>query len=194
MRPLSRNGGFVRCTRCSAPLSGELYNRDEGGRCQRCSAELRVTAFPALYRSPEIPVGGAPAVAEGEASCFYHPQKQAAVPCGSCGRFLCSLCDLELAGRHLCASCIEAARGRGDWTPLITSRLLYDQSALSLAIFPMLFVFPTLVTAPMALYLAIRYWKAPTSLLPRTKLRFVAAILIASAQIAGWTFFFVSLL
>ena len=32
---------------------------------------------------------------DGEASCYFHAHKRAAVPCDGCGRFLCSLCDLN---------------------------------------------------------------------------------------------------
>ena len=44
----------------------------------------------------------------------------------------------------------------------------------------------TLITAPMALFLAIRYWNAPRSLIHRTKVRFIFAILFSSLQIVGW--------
>ena len=65
-------------------------------------------------------------------------------------------------------------------------RELYDSRALALAWIPMLTVWFTLITAPMALYMAIRYWKAPGSIIPRRKWRFILAILIASMQILGW--------
>ena len=44
----------------------------------------------------------------------------------------------------------------------------------------------------MALFVAIRYWKAPPSILRRTKIRFVAAIIIALLQIAGWAALFIA--
>jgi hypothetical protein len=37
-----------------------------------------------------------------------------------------------------------------------------------------------------AIYIAIRYWKAPTSILPRTKARFVIALILGVAQVVGW--------
>jgi hypothetical protein len=38
----------------------------------------------------------------------------------------------------------------------------------------------------MALYVAIRYWKAPRSIVHRTRVRFILAIIFASLQIGGW--------
>ena len=46
----------------------------------------------------------------------------------------------------------------------------------------------TLITAPAAIYVALRYWNAPMSLVPRTKIRFILAILFAGAELAGWSF------
>ena len=126
---------------------------------------------------------------EGESGCFYHPQKKAVRPCDGCGRFLCGLCDCELQGRHFCPACLEAGRTKGKIQSLENQRTLYDSIALALAIYPVVLVFSiyfTIITAPMALFVAIRYWKSPLGILRRTKTRFVVAIILASLQIAGW--------
>jgi hypothetical protein len=59
-----------------------------------------------------------------------------------------------------------------------------------LAIYPLLIFYFTLVTAPIALFVAIRYWNAPRSLVRRTKIRYITAIILASMQIAGWGLLF----
>ena len=124
-----------------------------------------------------------------EASCFYHPQKKAVVPCDSCGRFLCALCDVELHDEHLCPNCLESGRKKGNLKHLDKERILYDNIALRVAIYPLIlffFWFVTIITAPAAIVLSIWYWKRPSSVLPRTKIRFILAILIAFAQIGAW--------
>lgn len=68
-------------------------------------------------------------------------------------------------------------------------RVLYDDAALALAIYPIVFFvffYFTLVTAPLSLFLAIRHWNTPSSIIPRTKIRLILAILFSSAQIIGW--------
>ena len=67
-----------------------------------------------------------------QASCFYHPNKKASVPCDNCGRFLCALCDVDFGGRRLCPACIEAGSGTESETTLDTRRILYDKLALFL--------------------------------------------------------------
>ncbi len=44
----------------------------------------------------------------------------------------------------------------------------------------------------MALFVAIRYWKAPRSLVRRNSIRFILAIIIALCEICGWSCFFSS--
>ncbi len=66
--------------------------------------------------------------------------------------------------------------------------MLYDATALRLAFYPILIFWFTLVTAPVALYLAIRHWNSPTSIVRRTRIRFVLAITLSSLQILAWIF------
>ena len=128
---------------------------------------------------------------EGEASCFYHPEKKAVLPCDSCGRFLCALCDLELHGQHICPACLKAGKQKGKIKQLENRRTLYDSIALAVALYPMILVWPSILGAPIALYIAIRYWNAPSSAVPRGKWRAILAIVLALLQIAGWTAMFI---
>jgi hypothetical protein len=50
----------------------------------------------------------------------------------------------------------------------------------------MLLVWPTILSAPVVLFMVIRYWGAPGSIIPRSKIRFVLAFGIAGLQIVGW--------
>ena len=176
----------VCCTGCGNPLPGELYNSGRPLPCDNCGAKLEVEAFPALFRGTGPLKGGEALTVENEASCFYHPHKKAAVLCSACGRFLCTLCETDLAGRCLCPTCIDQGRLTEGIEQLVTQRPLYDSLALSTAVLPMLFFPITVVTAPIAIFLALRYWNRPGSILPRTRFRFVLAIIIALAQVAGW--------
>jgi hypothetical protein len=179
--------GILSCPRCRTPLPGSRYTDALPFPCSGCRRELRVQVYPALYRGP-APARTGEVVANGsEASCFYHPRKKAAVICAVCGRFLCSLCEVQLAGRCLCPSCIDSGRQKEGLVELVTERPLHDGIALALAIAPMLFVFATIVTAPIAIYYSIRHWRSPGSILPRSRIRLVAAIVIAFLQLAGWS-------
>ncbi len=177
----------LRCTRCDAPLAGRLADYASGRPCASCGAVLRVEAFPALLRDPAGQRPAAAPVSGEEATCFYHPTKRVAVHCETCGRFLCAVCDLELDGRHLCPQCVAAGADARSIPKLETSRVLYDDIAVALAILPILFFPLTIFTAPAALVVAIRKWNAPSSIIPRRpQLRFAAAMLLAVLQIAGW--------
>jgi hypothetical protein len=175
----------VGCTNCKGPLPVAYFNTNVFFRCPSCRARLKVDAFPALLQGIDRGKSGDAVLGE-EAGCFYHPGKKAEVACDYCGRFLCSLCDLELGGKHLCPTCLEAGRRKGKISNLERHRTLYDSAALRLAIIPLILFWFTLVTAPIALYLAIRHWNTPTSIVGRGKGRLRAAIVLSGLQILGW--------
>lgn len=173
------------CSNCSSPIPADDWNR-EHAYCRHCRAPLTVLVFPALFPKAAPALNNA-LLEEGEASCFYHPAKRAMVPCDQCGRFLCSLCQVEFLGQNWCPGCIEIRRQKGQLIALDARRPLYDNMVLTLAAFPSLLIWPTIISAPMSLYLAAKFWRAPSSILPRTKIRFWIATLLAFLEIALWT-------
>jgi hypothetical protein len=187
MKPL------IQCPKCQAWLVEEIFNRPDLSPCPACGVPLQVEVFPALFRKITPGQNAETIMVEGESSCFYHPQKKAVRPCDSCGRFMCALCDCELNGQHFCPACLDAGKTKGKIKSLDNQRMLYDRVALSLAVYPLLIFYFTIITAPMALFIAFRHWKSPPSLVRRTKIRFVVAIILALLQIAGWIIFFVVL-
>ena len=188
----------VTCIKCKTPLvSAEgpgtarvALNTGEAVQCPSCGSPVLVEVFPALFRLNDGSHAGEKITSTDEAACFYHPQKKAKVPCDSCGRFLCALCDVELNGEHLCPGCIQSGKKKGRLKNLENERVLYDYVALATAVFPLLLVvtiYFTFITAPIALYLSIRHWKSPPSLVPRhSRVRFGFAIFFSIIQIAGW--------
>jgi hypothetical protein len=180
------NTSWLLCSRCQAPLDEGRFRPGELAPCPSCAAPLQVEVFPAFFRPAPAGRTGEAILIEGESSCFYHPQKKAVLPCQGCGRFLCALCDCELHGEHFCPACLETGRKKGKIKRLENERTLYDSIALSLAVVPMLLFYFTFITAPAAIYYAIRYWNAPRSIVHRTRARLVVAIVLAGLQIAGW--------
>jgi hypothetical protein len=174
---------MLECAKCHAPIDVVSLDSDTPRYCRFCRASLTVLVFPAF--AAKHVANEAAAVEEGESSCFYHTQKKAFVPCDQCGRFLCSLCRVEFLGQNWCPNCIENHRKKVKLANLDNYRLLYDNVALWLAIVPLLIWPFTFITGPAAIFIALRYWRAPSSLVPRTKIRFVIAILFGLAQTGG---------
>ena len=46
--------------------------------------------------------------------------------------------------------------------------------------------------APMVIFMAIRYWNAPTSIIPRTRVRSIVALALGGLQTIGWSVFIYS--
>jgi hypothetical protein len=177
---------LVQCPKCRAWLLEGVFNRPDLVPCPTCGVPVQIEVFPALFRPLATGREGEVVMVEGESSCFYHPNKKAVLPCQGCGRFLCALCDCELHGQHFCPACLEAGKTKGKIKSIENERTLYDSIALALAIVPMLIFYLTFITAPMALFVAIRYWNKPRSIVHHTRLRYILAIVLAGLQIAGW--------
>lgn len=187
------NGQTVSCTKCFTPLPADFFQTTDLAPCPACKTLIQVEVFPALFKPIVVGKFGETIMVDGEAGCFYHPQKRAVIPCAGCGRFLCALCDVELNDQHLCPACLETGRQKGKLTQLENKRALYDSAALSLALLPLLLWPFTFMTAPAAIVLAIYSWRKPSSILPRTRIRSYLAILIAGLQIAGWVLLFIGM-
>jgi hypothetical protein len=146
--------------------------------------------FPALRRAK--PVARAVRSLDGDATCFFHAQNQAASVCDGCGRYVCAVCEVSGEdGRKLCPPCISA--GRKKTVTKADEIVTYGSMATTLALLPLIMWPVTLVTAPTALILAIYGWKKPRSLVQPGSARFIMAILISSLEICGWVGFWVSI-
>jgi hypothetical protein len=179
----------LRCLSCSTAVPEVLFNQPEPKPCPQCGRLFQVEVFPAFFQPILRGRDGDPVLIEGEASCFYHPQKKATVPCEACGRFLCALCDCELHGKHFCPGCLQTGKQKGKIQKLENQRTLYDNIALALAVYPVVLLFGiyfTCITAPMALYISIRHWKTPSSVVRQSKARHVLAMIFSTLQLTGW--------
>ena len=174
----------ITCGACAWPMDSESWNRTGGVICPRCRARVDVTVFPAMLRPP-TGVLPQPIQTDTEASCFYHAQNRAASPCEQCGRFLCHLCEIPLGTKTVCPTCFASGARENKIQDLDRKRTMYDSIALLLATLPGIIIWPAFFTAPAALYFVIRYWRAPASLVPRTRLRFYLAALFATAELTG---------
>jgi hypothetical protein len=168
------------------PLPGAMVNSRELAPCPHCGKKMDLRVYPAQFREAQSVSTGELLMVDGEASCFYHPRKKASIPCDWCGRFLCSLCDVDLAGKHLCPACIDTGQKKGKLVQLENKRILWDSAALAMALLPVIVWFITLVTAPVAIIIAIMAFKKPSSVVPRTRIRIYLALLIATAQLVTW--------
>lgn len=172
------------CSGCSRPIPAAAVAAREW-ECGRCGAQLELIPFPALWRAAPSADTGQALGSDSDAACFFHAAKRADVACDACGRFICSLCAVELASAPYCPECVESGNRRAGVPSLETQRTLWDRIAFAVAVLPTLLIYVTVVTAPIAIYLSIRHWNSPGSLVGRSRWRFVAAIVVGSLQLLG---------
>lgn len=168
METVAQSGsiGSVDCPHCNAPL--QLEPPADRVECPRCRRALTARIFPRFTRpEPALPQAPSTRALEGEATCFFHPEKTAAAACERCGRFICSLCDIPLGTRHLCPSCLS--RGlEGSLPELVRSRVCWGHISLLLGLIPILgfiFMWPAFpFTGAAAIFTALYGHRRPPSL------------------------------
>ena len=180
----------ISCPSCRAPLPDAMLNTGVFSGCPACGTQVQCEVFPALYAAPRIGRPGEPLVDASEAGCFFHPEKRAAIACESCGRFLCSLCDLQVESRHICPSCFSSGRKKGKLGNLDYYRTSFAGIALLVATVPFLAWPITVLTAPTALVLLFVGLRKPPSLTGRRRVfTYALALLLSLGQIVAWVIF-----
>jgi len=171
-----------------------LPNASVQAACPQCAAAIQAEVFPALFRPAGVGLQGEDVLTADESTCFYHPAKKAVIACESCGRFLCSLCDINFGGKHLCPRCIETGANKGKMETLKNDATHFDSIAVTVAIVGMLIFYLSFITAPIAIYMSIRYWNTQQSVFPRGRWRLAAAMVLALASLAIMGFFIVAII
>ena len=182
------------CPKCRSDLGEETAQPGVTMSCPSCSRPVETLVFPAYHRPASVANPVEAVVAEEDAGCFYHPQSRARQVCDICGRFLCGLCDVELQERHVCPGCVGSKRGKSHISHLDGDRLLYGGMALLIAVVPAVVLWPvTVITGPLAVFVAIYGWNKPQSLTGARRFSFVLAIIIGLAEIILCGLFFAAL-
>jgi hypothetical protein len=182
------------CPKCRSLWPAGFESAAKAQSCPGCGTETLARSFPALHRTPAQGRVGEPAVAEGEATCFFHPQKRAAVPCDACGRFLCALCDCEIGDQHLCPGCLEGGARKQRVHSLEQARTRWDYLAWTALIVPSLLTcgFALPIVSVVVLVLAIWKRKAPPGLVGNSALNLKLAIFAAAVGLVGGIIFWVA--
>ncbi len=181
---------MIQCEKCSAPIDPGAVNTRTFSPCPHCRAMIRTDVFPAAVRPEKQKDRDQTLVVADDAGCYYHPSKKAVVACATCGRFLCSLCDIDMDGTHICFPCMASEKEKNQLVQLETHRVLYDSLALRVSILPLIslvFTWATCITAPVAIYFTFKHWKSKGSVVPRgRRWRAVTALVLSCAQVVAW--------
>lgn len=184
---------MIACPRCRTLQPASNINTGGLHPCPGCDTRIRADIFNAFTRLERLDASPESTLVQGDAECFEHPGKKAVVACDACGRLLCDLCRVDLSGRNLCMRCLQSARDKKKIDVLQNRRVLNGALAFHLSFWPVFMVFPTLITAPAAIFFAVRHWRTPAGALKKPLIGSIVAFLLAAGQIIGWIVFFILL-
>jgi hypothetical protein len=179
------------CPECGFELKSAFLESTEFRACHVCGFETSALPYPACFAPAAVITAADLQRDEEDASCFYHEAKKAVHSCSQCGRFLCALCSAQIGDDILCPNCIVSGeKGKSPEARLERERKLQDSLALMVAVLPALTISFSIIGGPIATYLAIRYWKRPSSIVRRYAWRKWLALALGLAETGGWIWFF----
>lgn len=174
------------------PLPLEPISEEYGFR--HCGKSHYVRLYPAILRK-SAGTKAKELLEADEASCFYHAQFAATNVCSHSGRFICDLCSTEWEGETISLQALDEIKSKGKSDKLNDKRTLWDDIALALVIFPILFYPLMIFTAPIAVFICLWKWRqGPTSLVRRTRIRYVIALVLGLLEVVLIGLFFFGLL
>ena len=173
------------CPICCAPIDAGPAST----KCRECGTDLEIKVSP-LARSKGEAIAGAIA-ADGDARCRFLPDLRAETVCDSCGALLSEKAAARWGAKVFCLPCVHRLRDSEDVDEdggLLGRLKIYDNLGLLLVT---LLAPLSLLTAPVALYLLIRYRKAPRGLVPRSAGRWWLALVVSLISLSVWLGFLV---
>jgi hypothetical protein len=165
--------------------------------CPGCHRQTSAVIFPSLLKDsatkppqlPPTPPG------EGEAACFYSPNRRATRECHHCGVLISDQWAAQWGSQTVCLKCLDHLREQSRDGRFETRRTLWDNIALLLAVLPFTIVFwwTIFFSAPAAVFIAMWHWNSPRSMVPRSRFRLVCAMILGLLQITGGLFLILNL-
>ena len=163
------------------PLPDRPIVRNYGWNYTDVDHDVRL--FPAVIRAKDA-VRAEAVLEGGQSTCFFHPKLPATALCDVSGRMICDLCKTEWNDRTLSFEALQSLLAEGGSVQQERKCTKWDDIALGLVLFPVLFAPIVVLTAPVALGICAVKWRAgATSVLHRSRWRYVVAALLALLEI-----------
>lgn len=169
------------------PIPDQVRSIDYGH--EFVGAAHTVHLFPAVIRK-QATVEAEVVMEGGQTTCFFHAKLPATAICDVSGRMICDLCKTDYNGKTVSFEALQSLIGKGGTVEKERARTKWDDIALALVILPILFMPLFVISAPIALGICLFQWrKGPTSLVRRSRWRYLVAGVLAILEICGISFF-----
>ncbi|MEX2580319.1 MAG: hypothetical protein WD342_14770 [Verrucomicrobiales bacterium] len=183
-QPTTQAGEAVlQCPKCRSGLNVNRATDRIEEKCPVCRGELSLTVFPRLFAAPSNEAAPATSTSGSEASCAFYPELKAEKICDRCGCFLSGKAAVRWDGRDFCVPCLHWLREEEKAVDFVARVDFHENRALALVTWlaPL-----SLFTAPVALYLLVRYRKESPGFVPRGRGRWWLAAFLSVAWLIAW--------
>jgi len=186
MEPITTEPGeaILQCPNCRSGLNVHSTTDRIEEPCPVCNGKLSLFVFPRLFRAPvHVDTSPESLSGENEATCAFYPELKAEKICDRCGAFLSGKATVRWGARDFCLPCLHCLREEEKGTDFVARADFPENKALALVTWLAPF---SLFTAPVAIYLLLRYRKPSPGFVPRGRGRWWTAMLLSIALLGGW--------
>ena len=172
----------LQCPTCRASLNVNRSVDRVEVVCPVCSCQTSMVVFPRFFQEePEISKDKI--ASESEAICSFYGELKAEKVCDECGCLMSLRASVNWGDHDYCLPCLYQLREEKKNASFVAQAKLYDNLALALVTWlaPL-----SLFTAPVALFLLLRYRKGSQTFVSRSVFRWWLALLLSSAWILLW--------
>ena len=144
------------CPRCNWEQPGVAVGVPGEHKCRYCGTVFEESIFPAVLNEFSPVAVQDAEIGSGEARCYFHDGRVAAVVCDGCGVYLCPLCDLNIADGHYCSNCLTKIKNES--TDLLNRVLFVDTLLLWFSVLSTMIIYLTFIFDIAIIIMCFRFW------------------------------------
>lgn len=178
---------MIDCQSCGYFIPLNKYVGKDAVNCPSCKKAIQIFIFPELFR-PIVKGNSAESAIEGlDSSCFAHSDKKAKTICDECGSYICDLCEMPKEDKSICVKCFNKEVKVEEKSPFDRVYRRYSSIASQLLIFSVLIWFVSILAAPIALFISLRFRNAEEGFFKgKRKKQKITYAVIASMILTCW--------
>ncbi len=160
--------------------------------CHGCGKKNKVVIYDTILKELNQGEKICTVTEDDDANCYKHQKNLAVKSCEHCGAYICSLCDIEVNGKHICPDCFNNQQNSPSNGK---SNFMHAQLAFILSIVQVFIWYLIPIFSIGIIIYSIIFWrkdKNPYS--NSSKIFFVLAILISLIALITITVIFIKII
>ncbi len=161
-------------------------------KCHGCGKKNKIVIYDAILKELNQGEKICTITEEDDANCYKHQKNLAVKACDHCGAYICSLCDIEIHGEHICPDCFNNQQKSQSNSK---SNFMHAQLAFILSIAQVFIWYLIPIFSIGIIIYSIIFWKKDKNPYGKSsKIFFILAILISLIALIGFSILLIEII